>query len=55
MKYLHYMSSIQTQALDQVLRLSQLVAADLARFERESGLTGPRIHLLWTLGLTVGF
>lgn len=52
MKYIHYMTSIQTQALDQVLRLSQLVAADLARFERESGLTAPRIHLLWTLGLT---
>lgn len=46
------MTALQTQALDQVLRLSQLVAADLARFERESGLTGPRTHLLWVLGLT---
>lgn len=43
---------MQGKALDQVLRLSQLVAADMARFERESGLTGPRIHLLWLLGMT---
>jgi DNA-binding MarR family transcriptional regulator len=40
-----------TQALDKVLHLSSLVAADLVRFERSSGLTTPRVHLLWTLGL----
>lgn len=37
-------------ALDKVLLLSSLVAADQARFERETGLTGARIHLLWVLG-----
>jgi DNA-binding MarR family transcriptional regulator len=39
-------------ALDKVLQLSTLVAADMARFEQDSGLTAARIHLLWTLGLT---
>ena len=39
-----------TTALDKVLHLSTLVATDLARFEQDSGLTSPRIHLLWTLG-----
>ncbi len=38
--------------LDKVLHLATLVAVDMARFERESGLTGPRVHLLWTLGMT---
>jgi DNA-binding MarR family transcriptional regulator len=46
------MADDRTAALDRVLHLSTLVAADLARFERESGLTTPRIQLLWTLGLT---
>ena len=41
-----------TAALDKVLHLSMLVAADLARFEKDSGLTTPRVHLLWTLGET---
>ena len=41
-----------TTALDKVLHLSTLVSADLERFQRDSGLTAPRIHLLWTLGLT---
>ena len=39
-----------TGALDKVLHLATLVNADLARFERESGLTTSRIHLLWVLG-----
>lgn len=39
-------------ALDKVLHLATLVEADLARFERESGLTRSRIHLLWILGVT---
>lgn len=39
-----------TAILDKVLHLATLVGADLARFERESGLTTPRIHLLWVLG-----
>lgn len=38
--------------LDKVLHLATLVAVDMARFEKESGLTGPRVQLLWTLGLT---
>ncbi len=37
--------------LDKVLLLSTLVAAHMARFEEASGLTAPRIHLLWVLGL----
>ena len=52
MKYIHYMSDKQMAALDSVLRLSTLVAADMARFEEDSGLTTPRLHLLWTLGLS---
>ena len=39
-----------TGALDRVLHLATLVQADLARFEREQGLTTPRVHLLWVLG-----
>lgn len=39
-----------TAVLDRVLHLSALVAADMARFEQEEGLTGPRVHLLWVLG-----
>lgn len=37
-------------ALDRVLLLAQLVQADLGRFEREEGLSTPRVHLLWVLG-----
>ena len=51
MKYVHYMTS-RTALLDRVLRLATLVQADLARFEREEGLTTSRIHLLWILGET---
>lgn len=39
-----------TTTLDRVLLLAQLVQADLARFEREEGLSTPRVHLLWVLG-----
>jgi DNA-binding MarR family transcriptional regulator len=39
-------------ALDKVLHLSTLVASDLSRFERESGLTSARVHLLWILGMS---
>jgi DNA-binding MarR family transcriptional regulator len=39
-----------TEALDKVLHLATLVQTDLARFERDSGLTTSRIHLLWVLG-----
>lgn len=46
------MSDRVTTALDRVLHLSILVSADMARFERDSGLTTPRVHLLWTLGAT---
>jgi DNA-binding MarR family transcriptional regulator len=41
-----------TAALDKVLHLAALLATDLARFEQDSRLTAPRIHLLWTLGHT---
>jgi DNA-binding MarR family transcriptional regulator len=41
-----------TTLLDKVLHLSTLINADLARFERESGLTAPRIHVLWLLGMS---
>ncbi len=39
-----------TATLDKVLHLATLVGTDLARFERESGLTTSRTHLLWILG-----
>jgi DNA-binding MarR family transcriptional regulator len=39
-----------TDALDKVLHLATLVGTDLTRFQRESGLTVSRIHLLWVLG-----
>lgn len=41
-----------TVLLDRVLHLAMLVQADLARFEREEGLTTSRVHLLWVLGET---
>lgn len=50
-KYLHDMKEMQTAALDKVLLLSSLVAADMSRFERDSRLTAARARLLWTLGL----
>ena len=40
----------RTAVLDKVLHLATLVEADMVRYQRESGLTGPRIHLLWVLG-----
>ncbi|WP_243059775.1 MarR family winged helix-turn-helix transcriptional regulator [Nocardioides sp. SR21] len=46
------MADEHSTALDTLLRLSELMSADLARFERESGLSGSRIRLLWTLGIT---
>ncbi|MCF6378460.1 MarR family transcriptional regulator [Nocardioides KLBMP 9356] len=39
-----------TVVLDRVLLLATLVQADLARFEREEGLSTARVHLLWVLG-----
>jgi DNA-binding MarR family transcriptional regulator len=39
-----------TDALDKVLQLASLVGADMERFQRESGLTASRTHLLWVLG-----
>ena len=47
-KYHHDMDP--RDVLDRVLHLATLVSADLARFERESGLTTARTHLLWVLG-----
>ncbi|MFI5428734.1 MarR family winged helix-turn-helix transcriptional regulator [Aeromicrobium sp. UC242_57] len=46
------MPTESTQALNTVLHLSALLATDLVRYEHESGLTGPRIQLLWALGQT---
>lgn len=52
-KYIHRMTTPQhAAALDKILALSSMVAADQARYEREQGLTGPRVHLLWVLGLS---
>ena len=56
-KYIHYMPpspspSPAETTLDKVLALSVLVSADMARFEAAEGLTGPRVHLLWQLGLS---
>ena len=56
MKYVHDMpppTPTPTAVLDRVLRLAQLVQADLGRFEREEGLTTPRVHVLWVLGQAV--
>lgn len=49
MNYIHYMPAA-TAVLDRVLHLATLVQADLARFEREEGLSTSRVHLLWVLG-----
>jgi DNA-binding MarR family transcriptional regulator len=51
MKYLHDMAAT-TIILDRVLLLHHLVQADRTRFEREEGLSTPRVHLLWVLGAT---
>lgn len=37
-------------AFDRVIQLSMLITSDMARFERETGLTPARTHLLWALG-----
>lgn len=50
-KYVHYMTDT-TDVLDRVLHLAMLVQADMARYEREEGLTTARVHLLWVLGTT---
>ncbi|CAA9367435.1 MAG: Transcriptional regulator, MarR family [uncultured Nocardioidaceae bacterium] len=47
--YIHDMVRL-TEALDKMLHLATLVGTDLTRFERESGLTTSRTHLLWVLG-----
>lgn len=46
------MESRPTTVLDKLLLLSSLMAADLDRVERDSGLTTARTHLLWVLGLS---
>lgn len=40
---------IARTALDRLLHLSMLISSDMTRYERESGLTTARIHLLWEL------
>lgn len=37
-------------AFDRIMQLSSLITSDMARFERETGLTPARTHLLWVLG-----
>lgn len=51
MMYLHYMLPL-TAVLDKVLHLATLVGTDLEDFQRETGLTTARIHLLWVVGAT---
>lgn len=41
-----------TDLLDRLLLVTSLLAEDQARFQREHDLSGPRVHLLWHLGLT---
>ena len=51
-QYVHYMTLSSPEAtLDKVLALSMLVSADMARFEAAEHVTGPRLHLLWQLGV----
>ncbi|WP_203043185.1 MarR family winged helix-turn-helix transcriptional regulator [Pimelobacter simplex] len=45
-------SSTPRDAIDRLMQLSMLISSDLGRYEKESGLTAPRIHLLWELGLS---
>jgi DNA-binding MarR family transcriptional regulator len=49
--YIHDMTD-PADLLERVLHLAMLVQADMARFEREEGLTTSRVHLLWVLGET---
>jgi DNA-binding MarR family transcriptional regulator len=42
----------QQDALDRLLHVSALLEADQARFHAERDMTGPRVHLLWQVGLT---
>lgn len=52
MKYLHYMATTTPRdAIDRLMHVSMLISGDLSRYEKETGLTAPRIHLLWQLGL----
>lgn len=51
MKCLHYRTSQAASTLNKVLHLSTLIAADMARFEERTGLTSPRVQLLWALGV----
>lgn len=48
---LHYMTT-PAEALDRVLLVTTLFEADQARFHAEHQMTGPRVHLLWQVGLT---
>jgi DNA-binding MarR family transcriptional regulator len=38
-----------TDTMDKLMALSMAISSDLARYERESGLTAARIHLMWEL------
>ncbi|GAA1506718.1 MarR family winged helix-turn-helix transcriptional regulator [Nocardioides humi] len=39
------------EAIDRLMHVSMLISTDLSRYERASGLSAARIHLLWQLGL----
>lgn len=46
------MGATPRDAIDRVMHLSMLISSDLGRYEKQTGLTAPRIHLLWELGLS---
>jgi len=46
------MDATPRDAIDRVMHLSLLISSDLSRYEKETGLTASRVHLLWELGLS---
>lgn len=49
MKYLHYMATPETDALDRLLRVVVVLGDDMTRSLARDGLTDARAHLLWVL------
>lgn len=45
------MTPTPRDAIDRLMQLSMLMQSDLSRYEKETGLTTARIHLLWVLGM----
>src|SRR4051812_26956732 len=48
-KYLHYMATPETDALDRLLRVVVVLGDDMTRSLARDGLTDSRAHLLWVL------